>query len=68
LQQVERARTSAFHGAEVRHVEHDPVFTTRAVLLEHSRVLQRHLPAAERHHARAESTVFRIEGAVAHAD
>ncbi len=63
LQRVERAGSGELDGAEVRHVEHDRVFPARAVLLEHTRVLQRHRPAAERHHARTERFVLRVERA-----
>ncbi len=61
------------HRSEVRHVEHDRALATGAVLLEHAGVLDRHVPAAELDHARAELTVLGVERApsergVGHAD
>ena len=43
------------------------VLTTGAVLLEHAGVLDRHLPPAERHHARPERAVLRVERRQLHA-
>ncbi len=49
-------------GAEVRHVEHDGITTTGEVLGDRSgRVLERHLPATEGHHAGAELTMDCVE-------
>ena len=64
LQHVEGARSCDPHGPEMRHVERDRVLAASAVLLEHARVLDRHLPAAERRHARAERAVLGVERAV----
>ncbi len=47
LQRVVCVRAGALDGAEVRHVEHHRVVAARAVFLEHSPVLDRHVPAAE---------------------
>ena len=63
LQEVERSPTADANRPEVRDVEHDRVVTARAVLLEHARVLDRHVPAAELHHARAERAVLGVERA-----
>ena len=59
-----RAPAAHEHRAEVRHVEHDRALATGAVLLEHAGVLDRHVPAAELDHARAELTVLGVERAV----
>ena len=50
LERVVRSPAAELDRAEVRHVEHDRMLAARAVLLEHAGVLERHLPAAERHH------------------
>ncbi len=65
LQRGERARAAHVHRAEVRHVEDDRALAARPVLLEHAGVLDGHLPAAERHHARAEGAVLRRRAASA---
>jgi hypothetical protein len=49
----------------VRHVEHDCVLAAGSVLLEHARVLDRHLPATELDHARIERAVLGVERAQA---
>ncbi len=64
LQRGERTRALHPYRAEVRHVEHHGTLTARPVLLEHAGVLDRHLPAPEGDHARAEHAVLRVEGTV----
>ena len=64
LQQFERARSPALDRAQVRDVEDDGARATRAVLVEHARVLQGHVPPAERHHAGVERAVLCVERAV----
>ena len=64
LQRGERARAVDPQRSEVRHVEHHRALPTRAVLLEHTAVLDRHLPAAELRHARAQRAVLGVERAV----
>src|SRR5262249_12606663 len=46
------------------HVEHHCVLAARAVLLQHARVLDGHLPPAEGRHARAEPPVLGVEDRV----
>src|SRR5690242_2724527 len=64
LQQPVGARARDSYGPEVGDVERDRVLATRAMLLEHARELDRHLPAPERRHARAERAMLGIERAV----
>jgi hypothetical protein len=55
------ARAAQVHGAHVRDVEHARVAAHRVVLLELGAVVERHVPAAEVDHARAEFDVSRVE-------
>ena len=64
LEQPVGTRTCDAHRSEVRDVERDRVLAAGAMLLEHARELDRHLPAAERRHARAERAVFGVERTV----
>ncbi len=61
LQEVARARPFDLELAHVRHVEDTRVRPHRAVLRDDALVLHRHLPARERHHARAELDVPVVE-------
>src|SRR5688572_3675033 len=60
----ERARAIAFHvhDLHVGYVEHARVATHRVVLLDLRPVMDRHVPAAEVHHARARGAMNGIEG------
>ena len=60
----ERARALAFDvdDAHVRDVEHARVAAHRAVLVDLGAVVDRHVPAAEIHHARAGRAVHGVEG------
>ena len=62
LQPLERAVAVDAHRPEVGHVEHDRVGTAGEVLGDRAPgVLQRHLPAAEGHHAGAETAMDAVE-------
>src|SRR5262249_48325061 len=54
LQERERFRPANGHLTHMAHVKEAAVLSHRHVLFDHSRVLHRHLPAAERDKARAE--------------
>ena len=56
-----RARALDLELAHVRDVEDAGVGAHGAVLLDHALVLHGHLPAGERHHARAERDVPVVE-------
>ena len=62
LEQVARRRTFDLELAHVRDVEDAGVRAHRLVLRDHALVLDRHLPAGERDHARAERDVPIVEG------
>ena len=62
LQQVARGRSLDLELAHVRDVEDARVRAHRLVLRDHALVLDRHLPAGERDHARAECDVAVVEG------
>ena len=61
LQQVAGGRSLDLDLAHVRDVEDAGVGADRAVLGDHALVLDRHLPAGERHHARAGGDVAVVE-------
>ncbi len=65
LQGRERTGPGDEERAEVRDVEHHRPLAARAVLLEDTAVLERHLPPTELDHARAQRAVLRVERAVA---
>ena len=62
LQELARRRPFDLDLAHVRDVEHAGVGAHRAVLLDHALVLDGHLPAGERDHARTERDVAVVEG------
>ena len=61
LQALLRARTANLEAAHVRDVEDARATAHRAVLLDDAAVLHRHGPAGERHHARPEGHVSRVQ-------
>ena len=62
LEQVACGRAFDLELAHVRDVEDAGVGAHRLVLLDHALVLDRHLPAGERDHARAEGDVTVVQG------
>jgi len=64
LEQLEHPSTAHRELTEMRHVEHHGVLAAGAVLVEHARVLQRHVPAPEGDHLGAERAVLRVERTV----
>ena len=61
LQPIKRVVTGDPNGAEVRDVEDDRVLPARKMFVDRARVLERHVPAAERHHLGVERTMDRVE-------
>ncbi len=62
LQEVEGAETEDPELRHVPDVEHPRRAADRPVFLDDAGVLDRHLPARERHHARAQRDVLIVEG------
>ena len=56
-----RLRPTDEDRPEMRHVEHRRVGPAHPVLVQHARVLDRHVPTAELHHPRAQRSVRGVE-------